>query len=62
MLEISMNNLQFACENEPGKLILGGINYQAKTRDFVCFLGESGYAKSTLLRLLLALKNLILRN
>lgn len=53
MLDVSINNLHFAYEQE---LILGGIDYQAKAGKFVCFLGLSGCGKSTLLRLIAGLE------
>jgi len=49
MLDVSMNNLQFAYDKE---LVLSGVDYQAKAGKFVCFLGLSGCGKSTLLRLI----------
>ena len=53
MLDVSINNLQFAYDTE---LVLGGIDYQAKAGKFVCFLGLSGCGKSTLLRLIAGLE------
>lgn len=49
MLEVTMNNLQFAYDKE---LVLGGINYKADAGKFICLLGLSGCGKSTLLRLI----------
>lgn len=53
MLEVSINNLQFAYDQE---LVLGGVDYEAKAGKFVCFLGLSGCGKSTLLRLIAGLE------
>lgn len=53
MLEVTMNNLQFAYDKE---LVLGGIDYKAKAGKFVCLLGLSGCGKSTLLRLIAGLE------
>lgn len=53
MLEVSMNNLQFAYDKE---LVLGGVDYQAKAGRFICLLGLSGCGKSTLLRLIAGLE------
>jgi NitT/TauT family transport system ATP-binding protein len=53
MLDVSMNNLQFAYDKE---LVLGGIDYKAKAGKFVCLLGLSGCGKSTLLRLIAGLE------
>lgn len=53
MLEVSINNLQFAYDKE---LVLGGLDYQAEAGKFVCFLGLSGCGKSTLLRLVAGLE------
>lgn len=49
MLEVTMNNLQFAYDKE---LVLGGVDYRAKAGKFVCILGLSGCGKSTVLRLI----------
>lgn len=49
MLDVSINNLQFAYDKE---LVLNGVDYKAKAGKFVCFLGLSGCGKSTLLRLI----------
>ncbi|KAF1086696.1 Bicarbonate transport ATP-binding protein CmpD [Sporotomaculum syntrophicum] len=49
MLDVSMNNLQFAYDKE---LVLSGVDYHAKAGKFICFLGLSGCGKSTLLRLI----------
>jgi NitT/TauT family transport system ATP-binding protein len=53
MLEVAINNLQFAYDKE---LVLGGLDYQAQAGKFVCFLGLSGCGKSTLLRLIAGLE------
>lgn len=53
MLDILMDNLQFAYDQE---LVLGGLDYQAQAGKFVCFLGLSGCGKSTLLRLIAGLE------
>lgn len=53
MLEVSLNNLQFAYDKE---LVLDGVDYQAQAGKFVCILGLSGCGKSTLLRLIAGLE------
>lgn len=56
MLDVTLDNLHFAYEDEPNRMILGGIDYKAKAGDFVCLLGQSGCGKSTLLRLIAGLE------
>ncbi|MEG0898108.1 MAG: ABC transporter ATP-binding protein [Oscillospiraceae bacterium] len=53
MLEVSVNDVSFSYEDE---LVLGNINLQVKSGDFVCLLGQSGCGKSTLLRLIAGLE------
>lgn len=53
MQKVVMKNLQFAYDEEP---VLSGIDYEAKTGDFICLLGQSGCGKSTLLRLIAGLE------
>ena len=57
MLEVSMNNLQFAYDKEP----VWVFDYQAKAGKFVCFLGQSGCGKHAL-RLVAGLKSQIASN
>ena len=51
--EVVIRNLSFAYDKE---LILGGIDMEVQSGDFVCLLGQSGCGKSTLLRLLAGLE------
>ena len=53
MLEVLMNNLYFAYDQEP---VLSGVDYKAKAGSFVCLLGQSGCGKSTILRLIAGLE------
>ena len=54
MFDVEFRDLKFAYPDDPGKLILSGVDYKVNKGDFVCLLGQSGCGKSTLLRLLAA--------
>lgn len=53
MLEVSVNNVGFAYDEEA---ILTDINMEVESGTFVCLLGQSGCGKSTFLRLLAGLE------
>ena len=55
MQNITIRNLSFSYEGSE-RLVLQGINLEAKQGDFICILGQSGCGKSTMLRLLAGLE------
>lgn len=56
MQDIVFKDLKFAYADQPDKMVLGGVTYEANKGDFVCLLGQSGCGKSTLLRLVAGLE------
>ena len=56
MQDIVFKDLKFAYPDQPDKMVLGGVSYEANKGDFVCLLGQSGCGKSTLLRLIAGLE------
>ena len=54
MYEVAIKGLKFSYDQT--KYVLGGVDYTAKSGDFVCLLGQSGCGKSTLLRLIAGLE------
>ena len=56
MFDVEFRDLKFAYPDDPGKLILSGVDYKVNKGDFVCLLGQSGCGKSTLLRLIAGLE------
>ena len=42
MFDVEFRDLKFAYPDDPGKLILSGVDYKVNKGDFVCLLGQSG--------------------
>ena len=56
---VEVRNLSFSYGES--QLVLSGINFNASSGEFICFLGLSGCEKSTLLRLLAGLEKSYIR-